>query len=126
MAHYFNDTPFHAASWFRASGLLPGQVWTGLFRKAAGRQQRHRVRARTLPGGRTLDAGADFIGFQPMKGNVSADLPKGTYRITLQWRKAHDPSSYRSGTLPGSFGQTVRLVVMHQRDPQGKLLATDR
>ena len=28
LARFFNDTPFRAASWFQAGGLLPGQVWT--------------------------------------------------------------------------------------------------
>ncbi len=125
MAHYFNDTPFHAASWFQASGLLPGQVWTGLFRDLDGNNVMEFAGPNApLAAGRWTPE-LDFIGFQPMKGNVNADLPKGTYRITVQWREAHDPAVIEPAHYRVPLAK-LRLVVMHQRDPQGKLLATDQ
>jgi hypothetical protein len=124
LARFFNDTPFHAAAWFQAGGLLPGQVWTGLFRDLDGNQVMEFASPRApLAAGRWTSE-LDFLGFQPMTGSASAELPKGTYKITVQWREAHDPTI----TDPSRFREPLsklRLVVLRQRDPQGKLLAAD-
>ncbi len=124
LARYFNDTPFRAATWFQAGGLLPGQVWTGLFRDLDGNDVMEFAGPHApLAVGRWTPE-LDFLGFQTMKGPASADLPKGTYRISVQWREAHDPAI----ADPSLYRQPLaklRLVVLHQRDPQGKLLATD-
>ena len=83
LARFFNDTPFHAAAWFQAGGLLPGQVWTGLFRDLDGNQVMEFAPPRApLAAGRWTSE-LNFLGFQPMTGSASADLPKGTYRITI-------------------------------------------
>ncbi|CAN5492145.1 hypothetical protein BH10PLA2_BH10PLA2_08190 [soil metagenome] len=125
LAHFFNDAPFRAAAWFQAGGLLPGQVWSGLFRDLDGNRVMEFAGPRApLAAGRWTSE-LDFLGFQPMKGSVTNDLPKGTYRITVQWREAHDPTV----TDPAHYRNPLaklRLVVLHQRDPQGKLLATDQ
>ncbi len=125
LARFFNDTPFRAASWLQAGGLLPGQVWTGLFRDL----DRNDVMEFAGPNA-PLAAGRwtselNFLGFQPMKGQVSADLPKGTYRIAVQWREAHDPAVTDASLYRVPLAK-IRLVVLRQRDPQGKLLATDQ
>lgn len=124
LARFFNDTPFHAANWFQAGGLLPGQVWTGLFRDLDGNQVMEFAGPRSpLAAGRWTSE-LDFLGFQPIKGSVSADLPNGTYKITVQWREAHDPTVVDPSRYREPLAK-IRLVVLRQRDPQGKLLATD-
>jgi hypothetical protein len=124
MARYFNDTPFHKAAWLQASGLLPGQVWTGLFRDLDGNQvMEFAGPSAPLAAGRWTNE-LNFLGFQPMSGPVSPDLPKGTYKITVQWREAHDPTINDSSRFREPLSK-LRLVVLRQRDPQGKLLATD-
>jgi hypothetical protein len=125
MAHFFNDTPFRAAGWFQAGGLLPGQVWSGLFRDLDGNRVMEFAGPKApLAAGRWTHE-LDFLGFQPMKGAVTSELPKGTYRVTVQWREAHDPTV----TDPAHYRNPLaklRLVILRQRDPQGKLLATDQ
>jgi hypothetical protein len=124
LARFFTDTPFRAAKWFQAGGLLPGQVWTGLFRDNDGNDVMEFAGPNApLVAGRWTSE-LDFLGFQPIKGAASAELPKGVYRITVQWREAHDPAV----TDPSLYREPLaklRLVVLRQRDPQGKLLATD-
>jgi hypothetical protein len=125
LARFFNDTPFRAASWIQAGGILPGQVWTGLFRDVDGNSVMEFAGPNApLAAGRWTSE-LDFLGFQPMKGVVTADLPKGTYRITVQWCEAHDPAVADAALYREPLAK-LRLVVLRQRDPQGKLLATDQ
>ena len=105
--------------------LFRSQVWTGLFRDLDGNDVMEFAGPNApLAAGRWTSE-LDFLGFQPMKGQASADLPKGTYRITVQWREAHDPSVTDAALYRVPLAK-IRLVVLRQRDPQGKLLATDQ
>jgi hypothetical protein len=67
----------------------------------------------------------NFLGWRD--GKTSTELPQGArVRVTLQWREAHDPEFmlnnedvYRTPLAP------LRVLVLRQRDPQGKKLDGD-
>lgn len=126
LSRYFNDRPFKAALWFQANGIGQGQAWSGLFRDADGNEVME-----FAPPGTPIKAGrwsseVNFFGWKPYQGANSVDLPKGKYRITMQWREAHDPALYYSDT--DVYRQSLaklNIVVLRQRDPSGTKLATD-
>jgi hypothetical protein len=125
LAHFFNDRPFRAATWFQAGGLLQGQAWNGLFRDLDGNGvMEFAGAAAPLAAGRWTSE-LNFLGFQPIKGPAAVDLPKGAYRLTAQWREAHDPSLAGDPALFRQPLSQLKLIILRQRDPQGKNLGTD-
>src|SRR5262249_35865950 len=71
----------------------------------------------------------NFLGWQPYGQAAKADLPPGArVRVALQWREPHDPEYFfRRGEqdLYRHPLAKLRLVVLRQRDPDGKDLPAD-
>jgi hypothetical protein len=134
VSRYFSDRPFRAALWFQSAGNTRGQTWAGLFRDTDGNGVMEfaappaagKGKAGRLPEGRWTQE-LNFLGWQPFGKARELDVPaKTTLRISIQWREPHDPAYLRRGE---DFYRTplarLRLVLLRQRDPQGKDLATD-
>lgn len=125
LARYFNDQPFRAAVWFQAAGLLAGQTWWGLFRDVDGNGVMEFAPSEALLAKGRWTPELDFLGFKTFRGPVEPDLPTGSYRITMQWREAHDAALVGQPELYRQPLANLRLVILKQRDHEGKLLATD-
>ena len=127
LSRYFDDLPFRTATWFRLTGALPGQTWTGHFRDADGNGVMEFAPAGTpLPRDRWTPE-LNFLGWQPFGKAPVPDLPdKARFRVSVQWREPHDPSSSATArTCTATHWRSLRLVVLRQRDPEGKLVAAD-
>lgn len=115
--------------WFQSVGNNDGQSWTGLFR-----DQDHNGVMEFVPPGAALPKGhwtaeLNFLGWSPHRGKPGPDLPdKAHLRISLQWREPHDPDYQPRPGEPDHFLlplTPLRLVLVRQRDPQGKKLPAD-
>jgi hypothetical protein len=122
LSRYFDDHPFHGALWFQAAGDTRGQSWTGLFRDAdANGVMEFAEPSRPLPSGLWTPE-LNFLSWQPPKRSAVADLPAGArFRITLQWREAHDPLYAQTGEDPYllPLARNLRIVLLRQLDPTG-------
>jgi hypothetical protein len=114
--------------WFQAAGNTRGQVWNDALRDADGNSVfEFGPPTMPLPVGR-WSREVNFLEWQPEKGDRAADLPAGAkIRVALQWTEAHDP---QAGEWPGPDPYRtpladVRLLVLRQRDPSGRRVATD-
>ncbi|HYT91603.1 MAG TPA: S8 family serine peptidase, partial [Gemmataceae bacterium] len=70
----------------------------------------------------------NFLGWQPFAGPLSPELPAGSrVRCSLQWREPHDKDFFiRPGDDPYLNPLAkLRLVVLRQRDAEGKTLPAD-
>jgi hypothetical protein len=126
-SRYFDEEAFKPALWLTLVPDTSGQVWTGLFRDADANGVMEFVAPdRPLPKDRWTSE-LNFLAWQPVKGERTADLPAKTrVRVSIQWQEPHDPDvtrhdpeSYRAPLAP------LRLVVLRQRDPSGKTLPAD-
>lgn len=128
LSRAFDDRPFRAALWFQAAGDTRGQAWTGLFRD----EDSNGVMEFVSPGG-TLPEGVwtpelNFLAWQPaIGGNPTMDLPANArLRLSLQWREPHVPALSRAGE--DGYREPIadlRLVVLQQLDPAGKMRPAD-
>src|SRR5262249_58526317 len=104
-----------------AGGDARGKSWTAPSRDPEGRG------ARESPPGKRRRAGLGPRGLislpgRPQRGPAGPDIPAGTrFRITLQWREAHDPLYAQTGEDPYRLplARNMRLVLLHQPDPTG-------
>jgi len=115
--------------WFQAAGNSRGQSWTGPWHNRAGHGVMEFTPPNTpLPAGRWTSE-LNFLGWQPYEAAGRPDLPEGTpVRVSLQWREPHDPSVFFRPEEPDLYRQplaTLRLVILRQRDPEGKTLGAD-
>jgi subtilisin family serine protease len=127
LSRHFSDRPFKAALWFQSAGNTQGQSWAGLFRDTDGNGVMEFAAPETpLAKGRWTRE-LNFLAWQPFGKAPALDLPAGTrLRISMQWREPHDPEYLRRGEdLYRTPLARLRLVLLRQRDPQGKDLATD-
>jgi hypothetical protein len=122
LSRYFDDRPFRAALWFQAAGDTRGQSWTGLFRDA----DDNGVMEFAVPGQRPPDdlwtPELNFLSWRTATGKSARDIPAGTrFRITLQWREAHDPLYAQTGEDPYRLplARNLRVLLLHQADPDG-------
>jgi hypothetical protein len=117
-----------AGLWFQSAGNTAGQTWNGLFRDEDDNAVMEFTDGRgPLPRGRWTNE-LNFIGWQPFVGKASAELPAGTQvRCSLQWREPHDAAFFfRLGDDPYLNPLAkLRLVILRQRDPEGKTLSAD-
>lgn len=127
LSRYLDDRPFRNTIWIQPGGDIRGQTWAGLFtdRDQNGVMDFGNAKM-PLPAGRWTDE-LSFLGWEPVNGKVELDLPaKATIRISFQWRETHDPEFLRRGEdLYREPLAKPRLMLLRQRDPTGKLLATD-
>jgi hypothetical protein len=115
--------------WFQAAGNVRGQSWSGLFRDEDGNGIMEFAAANTpTPKGR-WNHELNFLAWQPWDGPRSLDLPaKARVRLSLQWREPHDPDYFLRPREPDYYRlplAQLRLVVLRQRDPEGKTKPAD-
>jgi len=107
----------------------PGQTWSGLFRDVDDDGVMEFVAAQHDAAAR---AGLNLLAWQPRQaggaGSLVADLPaKAVVQLTLQWREVH-ASAWKSKAGEDVYRKPLaplRIVILRQRDPQGKELPTD-
>jgi hypothetical protein len=138
VTRYFDDRPFKKTLWFHSAGNTRDQAWNGLFRDEDGNGVMEFVPfGQPLPERRWTPE-LNFLGWRPyppvpeeerkkLVRGVDADLPaKTTIRLSLQWREPHDPEFYRGRGDPYRTPLAdLRLVLLRQREPSGKLIAGD-
>jgi hypothetical protein len=130
LSRWLNDAPRKKPLWFQAAGNVGGQTWSGLFRDEDGNGvMEFASPAVKLPTGRWTSE-LNFVGWQPFgEAEKSADLPAGAkLRILLQWREAHDPDYAPRAGEEDPYRKPLtemRLVLLRQRDPEGKKERTD-
>ncbi len=127
LSRYFDDRPFRSALWFQSAGNTRGQAWSGLFRDRDGNGVMEFAPPETkLPEGRWTHE-LNFLGWQPFGKKQVPELPAGAkLRFSVQWREPHDPGFLRRGEdLYREPLARVRLVLLRQRDPEGKDLPAD-
>lgn len=127
LSRYLDDRPFRSAFWFQSAGNTRGQVWSGFFRDQDGNGVMEFAPSGTrIPRGRWTHE-LNFLGWQPFQGKATPLLPaKAVLRVALQWREAHDPGFGRGDVDPYREPlANLRLVLLRQRDPTGKKLASD-
>jgi hypothetical protein len=123
------DTAGGGVLWFQAAGNTRGQSWAG---PADDRDDTGVINfappQTLLPQGRWTTA-LSFLGWQPFETGVQPALPDGArVRLSLQWRESHDPSLFFRPDQPDLYRRplaTLHLLVLRQRDPDGKVLPAD-
>jgi hypothetical protein len=126
LSRYFDDRPFRGALWFQATGDSGSQAWAGLFRDVDGNgiMEFAPPDAPLKPGRWTSEV--NFLGWQAAGSARTEPMPKTRLRVSLQWREPHDPAVARDADDPFQRPlANLRLVVVRQRDPEGKRLPTD-
>ncbi len=121
LSRYFDDRPFRAALWFQAAGNTRGQSWTGLFRDAdSNGVMEFAPPDQRLPEG-LWTSELNFLSWRTPAGRTVPDIPAGSrFRITLQWREAHDPLYAQTGEDPYRNPLArLRVFLLHQPDPSG-------
>jgi hypothetical protein len=119
----------NAVLWFQAAGNTRGQSWTGPWVDQDGNGVLEFAPPKTpLPVGHWTTE-LNFLGWQPYEATAQPDFPEGTQvRVSLQWREAHDPSIFFRPDEPDFYRRplaSLRLVVLRQRDPEGKTVGAD-
>ena len=123
------DASANSVLWFQAAGNTRGQSWTGQWRNGDDNGVMEFAPANTpLPPGRWTTE-LNFLGWQPYEAAAQTDFPDGTrVRVSLQWREPHDPSVFFRPDEPDLYRQPLaklRLVILRQRDPEGKTAGAD-
>jgi hypothetical protein len=119
------DRPKNAALWLQAVGDTGKQTWSGLFRDIDGNgAMEFAAPGSTLPKN-AWTSELNFLGWRD--GKTSTALAEGAkVRVTLQWREAHDPDFMLHGEdVYRTPLASLRLLVLGQRDPEGKKLDGD-
>jgi hypothetical protein len=121
LSRYFDDRPFHGALWFQAAGNTHGQSWSGPFRDPDGDgRMKFAPLGTPLPEGRWSPE-LNFLAWEPAGKPQTGALPAGTrFRLSVQWREAHDPEFFRDPADPyrPSLAR-LNLVLLRQPDPSG-------
>jgi hypothetical protein len=125
LGRFILDRPKNSAPWIQASNDTTRQSWTGMFRDTNDNGVMEFAAPGTPLAKHAWTPELNFLAWRD--GETSAELPQGAkVRVTLQWREAHDPEFmlhnedvYRTPLAP------LRVLVLRQRDPQGKKLDGD-
>jgi hypothetical protein len=125
LGRFILDRPKNSAPWIQAAGDAGRQTWTGLFRDADGNGAMEFAAPGAPLAKNAWTSELNFLGRG--NGKTVDELPAGAkVRVTLQWREVHDPDFmlynddvYRTPLAP------LRVLVLRQRDPQGKKLDGD-
>jgi hypothetical protein len=127
LSRYFDDRPFKSTLWFQSPGNTGGQVWTGLFRDTDNNGVMELAGPKTPVGKERWTRELNFLAWQPFGKPRQFDLPAGArLKIAMQWREAHDPElAGRGEDLYREPLARLRLVLLRQRDPEGKQLSAD-
>ncbi len=129
LSRWLEELPRPRPLWFQSAGHNQAQSWAGLFHDADQNGVMEFAPPQApLPKGRWTPE-LNFLGWQPHEGKRTAELPeKARLRISLQWREPHDPGFQPRPGEPDFFLlplTQLRLVLLRQRDPEGKKLPSD-
>lgn len=127
LPRYFNNSPPGGPLWFQPAGATREQTWTGLFRDFDNNGAMEFAPARAALRPARWTAEANFLAWQPFKGDRDLALPeKATIRVSAHWREAHDPEFLKRGEdLYQEPLAKVRLILLRQRDPSGQQVGAD-
>jgi len=127
LSRYLDDHPFRSTVWFQPVGETNGQTWTGMFRDTDGNGVMEFAPADAMLKSERWSPELNFLAWQPFAGARELELPeKARVRVTVQWREVHDPEFLRRGE--DAFREplaTIGLVLLRQRDPNGKHVPAD-
>jgi hypothetical protein len=126
LSRYFDDRPFRGALWFQATGDTGGQAWAGLFRDVDGNgvMEFAPLDAPLKPGRWTPEL--NFVGWEAAGSAQQKPRPKTRLRVSIQWREPHDATVARDAGDPFQRPlANLQLIVLRQRDPEGKRLPVD-
>lgn len=108
--------------WVQAGGTSTGQVWTGAWIDRDGNGVlEFDPSAAAAPKG-LWSKELNLLDYAPLGAKGNGTLPGGIkVRVSVQWREPHDPN----GFPPDGSIFPMRLRVLRQFDPTGKVQATD-
>jgi hypothetical protein len=126
LSRYF-DSQVWPTLWFQAAGDTRGQAWTGLFRDHDGNGVMEFTPVNAGHPETWWRAELSFLAWKPFGAAQTPTLPaRSRIRLSIQWREVHDPEFWARGEdLYLRPLANLRLVVVRQRDPSGRLLPTD-
>ncbi len=124
LSHWFDDRPVRPPLWVQAAGDTRGQTWVGRYEDAdANGVMEFAPPTTSIKPGR-WNHELNFLAWQPYQGARTPDLPAGLKaRVSLQWREPHDPAYFTRLGEDDPYRKPLadlRLVVLRQRDPDGK------
>jgi hypothetical protein len=142
LSRWLNEAPGKKPLWFQAAGNTGGQTWSGLFRDEDGNGVMEFAPAGAKLPKERWTSELNFLGWQPfgkpgvkvgepavLATGTRLELPAGAkIRILLQWREAHDPDYAPRPGEQDLFRKPLtemRLVLLRQRDPEGKKEGAD-
>ncbi|MCI0462403.1 MAG: S8 family serine peptidase [Gemmataceae bacterium] len=139
LSRWLDDSQRPCAMWFQSAGNTGGQTWNGSFRDEDGNGVLEFAPA-TPPNPPRIGGGKggvggrwtrelNFLAWRPFGAEVTPDLPAGAkVRVSMQWREPHEPDFFFRLGDPDRYRvplAQVRLMVLRQRDPDGKVLPAD-
>lgn len=129
LSRYFDAPTASMPLWFQPAGNTRGQAWSGLFRDLNGDGVMEFAPPDQPRKKGQWSSEQNFIGWNAHGKEEMADLPEGArIRITMQWREPHDPDYYLRPGEEDLYRKplaALRLIVLRQRDAQGKTVAAD-
>jgi hypothetical protein len=128
LSRWLDDAAGKCPLWFQSAGNSGGQTWNGPFHDEDGNGVMEFGSGGKLPPGRWTRE-VNFLGWRPFGGAATPDLPVGAkVRVSLPWREPHHPDFFFRPDRPDAYRTPlaeVRLVILRQRDPDGKVLPAD-
>ena len=125
LSRWFDQTP-QRALWFQSAGNQRGQTWYGLYRDRDNNGIMEFAPPETkLAKGRWTHE-LNFLRWQSL--TPGGDKGTARLRLSIQWREPHDPDYFFRTDEPDRYKlplASLRLVVVRQRDPSGKVLSSD-
>ncbi len=110
-----------APAWIQASSISTGQMWAGAFLDRDDNGVMEFTDAATAPARRWTPE-LNFFNYTSLEGKLQAALPKDLkVRVSVQWREPHNENAF----LPVEPVFPIRLRLLKQVDPEGKMFATD-
>ncbi len=128
-ALYSPRSALHDLLWFQSAGNVRGQTWNGFFHDDDSNGVMEFAPPQTPLQKGQWSHELSFLAWQPYEADRTLDLPAKTrVRLSLQWGEPHDPAYFIRPGEDDHYRQPLaplRLVVLRQRDPEGKTLAGD-
>src|SRR5581483_8224964 len=129
ISRWLNHHPEDVPLWFQSAGNTRGQSWEDIFRDEDGNGVMEFAAAAAPLKNERWTHEINFLAWQPFGGNLTPELPaKARLRVSIQWREPHDPDYFLRPGEEDLYLQPLRplrLVLLKQRDPQGRTLPGD-
>jgi hypothetical protein len=125
LSRWFDQTP-QKALWFQSAGNFRGQTWYGPYRDADSNGVMEFAPPTTKPGKGRWTNELNFLKWEAL--TPKGDKGPARIRVSVQWREPHDPDYFFRADEPDLYRKplaSLRPVVVRQRDPAGKDMASD-